>query len=439
MIHHMRSACRRWLPLLVCPAIAGVGIACGKDTDPEPIPCERLTPADLPSVPERQLSIAPYAVRPTDSSAVILWETLDPEPGVLLWGTDDGEMTNIVCADPPGTILVDAEEFEEVHDGYLHRVELTGLAPGTRYRFTVPNALVPVPDPNDVFGGEIEYGSFSEGHFTTASDDEVGLVVYGDNQCIPYTHQTVMEALRTEQVELALHVGDIVHNGFITQYRENYFVIAWPFVSQVGHIYVSGNHEGVGESLPFDDFFDVAPGPEVEMPDGTTTLSGPRTYVHDYGPLRFFVLDTERDVDQDSLQYAWLEQQLQRATADVDGPRWLFVALHRPVYTGSEHGGDGPPEGFHDLMLRYGVNAVFTGHAHCYERFLQDDLTYVVTGGAGALLHRCDEEAVPGDYNQVACESVYHYALGHIRAETAEFEVIAAEDGDVIDLFTIDR
>ncbi len=85
------------------------------------------------------------------------------------------------------------------------------------------------------------------------------------------------------------------------------------------------------------------------------------------------------------------------------------------------------------------MHVVFAGHAHCYDRFLQDGVHYVVTGGAGALPHDCEARDLPDDYVRLAVESVFHFVFGELSKDTATFEAIAAEDGRVIDSFRVVR
>jgi predicted phosphodiesterase len=72
----------------------------------------------------------------------------------------------------------------------------------------------------------------------------------------------------------------------------------------------------------------------------------------------------EDDGGRPAAQKAWLLKDL----ASTDKP-WKFVYLHRPLYSSSEHG-SGPRirKDLEAVLARNGVDIVFSGHDHDYER-----------------------------------------------------------------------
>jgi hypothetical protein len=77
----------------------------------------------------------------------------------------------------------------------------------------------------------------------------------------------------------------------------------------------------------------------------------------------------------------------------------------------------------------YGVDAVFTGHDHLYERSLYNGITYIVAGGGGAPLYAPNQN--PNPYQQYA-EAAYHYCRATMGATSCLIEAVRP-DGSVFD------
>jgi 3',5'-cyclic AMP phosphodiesterase CpdA len=109
-------------------------------------------------------------------------------------------------------------------------------------------------------------------------------------------------------------------------------------------------------------------------------MNGERYYTYKQGEVRFFVLDSDY---MDPKQLAWLEQQLRVATE-----RWKISYFHHPLYSSAgRHGSEVDLRlVLEPLFLKYGMNAVFSGHDHVYERLKpQKGIYYFVSGSAGQL------------------------------------------------------
>ena len=90
-------------------------------------------------------------------------------------------------------------------------------------------------------------------------------------------------------------------------------------------------------------------------------------------------------------QEAWLERDLSAAARRP----WKVVFLHGPLYGSSRHGGDEViRRDLEPVLIRHGVDPVFSGHDHCYERTVPiEGVTYVVGGGGGKRLYPAGENA----------------------------------------------
>jgi 3',5'-cyclic AMP phosphodiesterase CpdA len=109
-------------------------------------------------------------------------------------------------------------------------------------------------------------------------------------------------------------------------------------------------------------------------------MNGERYYTYKQADVRFFVLDSDY---MDPKQLAWLEQQLRDST-----DRWKIAYFHHPLYSSAgRHGSEVDLRlVLEPLFLKYGMNAVFSGHDHIYERLKpQKGIYYFVSGSAGQL------------------------------------------------------
>ncbi len=109
-------------------------------------------------------------------------------------------------------------------------------------------------------------------------------------------------------------------------------------------------------------------------------MQGERYYTFTYGNARFFALDS---MEMDQAQLDWLRDALSASTE-----RWTIAFMHHPLYSsGERHGSDvGLRRLLEPLFVKYGVNAVFSGHDHLYERIWpQQGIYYFVSGAAGQL------------------------------------------------------
>ena len=109
-------------------------------------------------------------------------------------------------------------------------------------------------------------------------------------------------------------------------------------------------------------------------------MNGQRYYTYKKGNVRFFALDSNY---MDPQQLTWLEKQLQNSDSD-----WKICFFHHPLYSsGSFHGSSVELRLLLEpLFTKYGVQIVFAGHEHIYERVKpQNGITYFTEGASGEL------------------------------------------------------
>jgi predicted phosphodiesterase len=110
-------------------------------------------------------------------------------------------------------------------------------------------------------------------------------------------------------------------------------------------------------------------------------MGGQRYYTFKKGDVEFFVLDSNY---MDPNQLNWLEQSLQKSKA-----KWKIAYFHHPLYSnGRSHGPDlDLRTRLTPLFRQYGVNVVFSGHEHAYERLQpENSIYYFILGNSGKLM-----------------------------------------------------
>lgn len=261
--------------------------------------------------------------------------------------------------------------------------------------------------------------------------------------------------------------GDIIYgSGLISQYLPRYFPVynadeasdsagaplirSTPFIGLLGNHDVNGRDLGSNpDGLAYYLYFDLPlNGPRLAEGDpGATPLDGdddakrafrmaagpayPRmaNYSFDYGNVHWTVLDANPYVNWNAPDLReWLIGDLRRAKrAD-----WRFVTFHQPGFSSSKgHFSEQHMRRLAPIFERYGVDVVWAGHVHNYQRskplrfapdqtawslgpvagkFAFDDaydgdrvtrahgVIYIVTGGGGASLYDPDQQDAPNTW-----------------------------------------
>jgi predicted phosphodiesterase len=240
--------------------------------------------------------------------------------------------------------------------------------------------------------------------------------VFGDTRTQHEIHRAVVARILASAPDLALHTGDLVADGDDPAQWDTFFEIERDLLVRTPFYPALGNHER-NSPLYFGHF--GLPGNE-------------RWYTFDYGNARFVCLEVDGSADYEpgSEQYAWLEETLAANTQP-----WLFVFFHYPPYTSAEEAGyeSSLRQSLVPLFEQYGVDAVFNGHKHNYERNEVNGITYVVTGGGGAPLYAMQER----EPTQAAFAMEHHFVLVRIEGNHLQATAISV-DGEVLDTFERD-
>jgi 3',5'-cyclic AMP phosphodiesterase CpdA len=140
--------------------------------------------------------------------------------------------------------------------------------------------------------------------------------------------------------------------------------------------------------------------------------------------VRFFALDSNY---MDQAQLDWLEKELAASGSD-----WKIAFFHHPLYSsGGRHGSDIQlRERLEPMFLRHGVDVVFSGHEHFYERIKpQKGIYYFVSGGAGKL--REGDVRPNSELTAKGFDTGYHFMLVELEKDAMHFQAISDQGRSV--------
>jgi 3',5'-cyclic AMP phosphodiesterase CpdA len=146
--------------------------------------------------------------------------------------------------------------------------------------------------------------------------------------------------------------------------------------------------------------------------------------------VRFFALDSNY-VDRKQLE--WLDKELAASGSD-----WKIAFFHHPLYSSGEtHGSaDLQRELLEPIFLKHGVNVVFAGHEHFYERLKpQKGIAYFTIGNSAKLRKGDLEKTALTAYGN---DATYAFMMVEIVGDELYFQVVN-DKGVTIDAGSVRR
>jgi predicted phosphodiesterase len=145
-------------------------------------------------------------------------------------------------------------------------------------------------------------------------------------------------------------------------------------------------------------------------------MAGKRYYTFKKGNVRFFVLDSNY---MDPAQLAWLELELKNSGSD-----WKIAYFHHPLYSSGMHGSQIDLRVvIEPLFLKYGVDVVFSGHEHFYQRIKPQHGIHYFVSGAGGQLRRGDLK--PSTLTAAGFDSDQSFMLVEVAGKELSFQAIS--------------
>uniref|UniRef100_K3WC55 Purple acid phosphatase n=1 Tax=Globisporangium ultimum (strain ATCC 200006 / CBS 805.95 / DAOM BR144) TaxID=431595 RepID=K3WC55_GLOUD len=266
----------------------------------------------------------------------------------------------------------------------------------------------------------------------------------------------------------AMHNGDISYAMGRTYLWDQFGALVQPVAAEIPYMVGIGNHEychtSGGEKDP-----SGAPGNGYHPPEGNygadsqgecgvpfnkrfiMPANGNKVFWWsvEYGLTHHTQISSEHDYTPGSPMYTWLVNDLK--SVDRKKTPWLFLYLHRPMYTSEMYDSDHKLSLFirknlEPLLAQYKVDVVFSGHYHAYELTCpvynetcrteplgtsSNGLAkakapvHIMVGSAGADVDNVGYFDVPW---RVAAELNYGYGRMHVyNATHAQFEFVRNE------------
>ncbi len=232
-----------------------------------------------------------------------------------------------------------------------------------------------------------------------------------------YEVATLMERYRqATKFDFVIMLGDNIYGSHSPQDFKKKFEDPYKSLLDGGvKFYASlGNHDDPNDERLYKPF----------------NMGGERYYAFRKDQVAFFALDSNY---MDPNQVSWLDQNLKNSAGT-----WKICFFHHPLYNdGKHHGSDVDLRGqLLPIFQRYGVNVVFSGHEHVYERIKpENNIYFFVLGNSGKLMtndfHSNGERVKGFDTDQ-------SFMLVEISGDTLYFQTIS-RSGQTIDAGQLPR
>jgi len=223
--------------------------------------------------------------------------------------------------------------------------------------------------------------------------------------------QKLTAARGTFPFEFVIMLGDNMYGGESARDFQNKFEKPYEALLSTGiKFYASlGNHDVPERQISYKPF----------------NMGGQRYYT--FKPkdgIRFFALDSNY---VDKKQLDWLETELKNS-----GSEWKVCFFHHPLYSSGEKHGPSLElrKVLEPLLIKHGVDVVFAGHEHFYERIKpQNGIQYFILGNSAKLRK---DGIVRSEITAKAFDTDNAFMIAEISGDEMNFQTISRK-GTVVD------
>jgi 3',5'-cyclic AMP phosphodiesterase CpdA len=246
----------------------------------------------------------------------------------------------------------------------------------------------------------------------------------GDEAQLAVAQQMIKQRAKTP-FEFVIMLGDNIYEKGEEKYIKSHFEEPYKDLLAAGvRFYASlGNH-------------DIIRGVEFQTNYPNFNMGGRRYYNFVKGEagnggslLEFYALDSNEVSPE---QLSWLDEKLEASKA-----RWKMAFCHHSIYSSARM--HRPYVKLRALLepiyVKHGMNIVFSGHSHCYERIKpQKGVHYFTEGASGEIKRRTLDRKSP--LFAAGEDSVNSFLIVQVNDDEARVEAIAA-DGRLIDSYIV--
>ncbi|MFP4528695.1 MAG: metallophosphoesterase [Candidatus Kapaibacterium sp.] len=345
-----------------------------------------------------QMLMQPYIQAVDMTSAVIMVESESTAPIFVQYRFAGDEFW--VIAQTTSTRIAEQKRGES----YVHRIKLVALDTNAKYQYRA----IYKKDTTEIF------------EFYTAArpGESFRFLAMGDSRSFPKIHNVIAGEALKRQPRMSVYTGDLCMNHQYSSWKDEFFVenqlrlaASAPFYNAIG------NHEDWRQNTRA---FLEAPKSE----------SGEEYfYSFDYGDVHFLILSTEHGVTPGSKQWRFAQTDL----GNTDR-KWKVVVFHIPAYCFGGHDGNKRMQRMTtEIFEPAGVDLIFNGHSHFYQRNFTGGIHHVIVAGAGAPLYTPKK----GDIT-VKTAKEYNYAIVDASPNKLEMNVYDMY-GNVLDSLTLEK
>ena len=316
-------------------------------------------------------------------------------------------------------------------------VSLGCLSPNTTYAYRVGSWESFDPDTGVFVDPNLsEIGTFTTG--PPAGEDLPFEVLFaGDSRGGTDKIRQYIEGLTELPSAFWCFNGDMSNGGTQPEWSD-WMDSMGPLLASRPLMGVQGNHEVFANVYYAQFAFPIMPGLEPEFVE--------HAWAFTYGNAHFIGLDSNTE-DAVIAQVPWLEAHLAQVQADPDID-WIFAMMHHAPYSACTVHGSTERLQTHwsPLFEAYGVDIVFSGHDHNYERThpvanhevasVDDGVVYVVAGAFGAPAYQNGNDwwtavSVHGE--------VGNYVRVQIDGKQLELTAYSMDGTEVLDTHTMTK
>ncbi|MBE0541197.1 MAG: metallophosphoesterase [Verrucomicrobia bacterium] len=266
---------------------------------------------------------------------------------------------------------------------------------------------------------------------TLRTTGDISFAVFGDSGSGWRSQYDVASCLATAAVDLVLHTGDLAYPNLNRGLADTRCLSVYASQMRGTPFFLTpGNHDLYASDL-FATYLET-----FRMPTNVATGT-PHFYSFDHGDAHFVSLFVPTLANfagmapyalrPGSAQLQWLTNDLAATTRP-----WRIVFLHCPLFSSAGHRWDDyDGNGVYDrlelqewllpVLSQYGVQVVFSGHDHCYERLAPTNGVHCfVTGGGGYTLYGLSQR----DALSQRFEVRFHHVLASITGDSMQIQAV---------------
>ena len=342
-------------------------------------------------------------------------QSVSETEATIVWVTDTKALSWVEVAPNDGSNFYNVER-PKYYESYLgkrpfktvHTVRITGLEPGTTYRYGVASKEVLEQNKHRVHYGDVAatrvYGKGHPKTFTTLNPkkESIEFIVLNDIHSKQEKLSALLNLYSQGKTDIVVYNGDMVSmvpteqvlfDGFV-DYSVKTFAEDTPFFM------VRGNHETRGFFA--ENFMTYFP-----------TRTGKPYYTFTHGPAFFIVLDGGEDKPDSNLEYyetadydnyrreeaKWLQTVVD--SQECKNAKYRIVLTHMPyigqMWHGPQHAGDC----FLPILNKANITVMLSGHTHKYSYNTPENtkatFPILVNGHSTALKAKVNQEGIAID------------------------------------------